>query len=182
MGIPIILDPVGAGATPYRRQTCLDLIHHLKISVIKGNAGEIGAIAGLEGVEMRGVESVGSLANPGEVARSLAKRIGSCVAMSGEVDYISDGTSTVEVRNGNEWLGTLTGTGCSTTTLIACFAAVEPDPLVASVGGLVAMGLAAELAAKTGISGPGSFKVALHDAIFNLNADTLKEAAKVKIF
>ncbi|TPX65814.1 hypothetical protein SpCBS45565_g04855 [Spizellomyces sp. 'palustris'] len=181
VSVPIIMDPVGAGATPYRKKACMDLIHALDIHIIKGNAGEVGAIAGLEGVEMRGVESIGKLSNPGEVAKSLARKVGTCVTISGPVDYVSDGKDTVLVKNGNEWLGTMTGTGCSTTTLVACFAAVEGDPLVAAVGGLICMGLAAELAAKEEISGPGSFKVALHDAIFNLDEETIRQGAQIEI-
>ncbi|KAI9014696.1 TMP-TENI-domain-containing protein [Gaertneriomyces semiglobifer] len=182
VSIPVVLDPVGAGATPFRKSTCVSLIQDLQISIIKGNAGEIAAIAGLEGVKMRGVESVGDLNNPAEVTQSLAAKVKSCIAMSGPIDYISDGKRTVCIRNGNEWLGKLTGTGCSTTSLIACFAAVEEDPLIAAIGGLVCMGLAAEHAAACHtVNGPGTFKVALHDALYNLTAEKIRFGARLAV-
>ncbi|KAI8823468.1 Hydroxyethylthiazole kinase family-domain-containing protein [Fimicolochytrium jonesii] len=183
LNVPVILDPVGAGATPFRKQTCLDLIEKVKMTVVKGNAGEIGAIAGLEGIEMRGVESVGFVSEPEKLVSQLASRLqGTCVAMSGPVDNISDGTKVVKVFNGNEWLGTLTGTGCSTSTLVACFAGVKATPLVSAVGGLVCMGLAAQNAVKSGkVDGPGSFKVSLHDALSKLDEDAIRAGALVQV-
>ncbi|TPX61310.1 hypothetical protein PhCBS80983_g01159 [Powellomyces hirtus] len=181
VAIPIVLDPVGAGFTPFRKKTCMELIHELDITIIKGNAGEIGAIAGMEGLEMRGVESVGTMEDPEQAVRALAHDLKLCVAMSGAVDVISDGTRTVSIKNGNEWLGTLTGTGCSTTAMIACFAGVVKDPLVAAVGGLLCMGIAAEVAVKQNANGPGSFKVALHDSIFRLTDEVIREKARLTV-
>ncbi|KAI9203859.1 Hydroxyethylthiazole kinase family-domain-containing protein [Polychytrium aggregatum] len=181
-GIPIVLDPVGAGATSYRTETTLKLLTENKIDIVKGNAGEVGIIAGCGGVEMRGVESVGTLSQPEFVVESLAKRFSNVFAISGKTDYISNGAQTVAASNGNEWLGTLTGTGCSTTTLVASFAAVEKDHVVATVAGIVAMGVAAELAVESGrVAGPASFKAALYDALYHLNADAIRLRARVEI-
>ncbi|KAJ3035238.1 hypothetical protein HDV00_004146 [Rhizophlyctis rosea] len=192
LNTPVILDPVGAGATPHRTNTCIDLLKAHPIRILKGNAGEIGAIAGTEGVQTRGVESVGTLSNGALVAKNLSIQLGQqhpgkplCVAISGVVDYISDGTRIVECANGNEWLGTLTGTGCTTAALTGCFAAVEEDPVVAAVGGVMAMGVAAEIAVEKlvkesgRVEGPGSFKRALYDALFRLDAEALRSRAKV---
>ncbi|KAJ3288872.1 hypothetical protein HK104_007904 [Borealophlyctis nickersoniae] len=193
--VPIILDPVGAGATAFRKYTCVDLLHSHPIRILKGNAGEIAAIAGTESVvAMRGVESVGTLSDPGNVVKSLSSHLAEhhkkqmCVAISGAVDYVSDGMRVVECHNGNEWLGTLTGTGCTTSALAGCFAAVEEDPVVAAVGGIVCLGIAAEIACrkrrKDGskiVDGPASFKVALYDALYALDADQVKRYANVVV-
>ncbi|KAJ3149038.1 hypothetical protein HDU89_004040 [Geranomyces variabilis] len=180
--IPVILDPVGAGATKFRTDTCGELLRMQAVTVLKGNAGEIAALGGIEGLQMRGVESVGSLEDPSRAISTLAKSLQTCVAMSGPIDTISDGVRTVSVTNGNEWLGSMTGTGCSTTAMVACFAAVEKDPLVAAVGGLLCMGIAAEVAVKSGrVNGPGSFKVALHDAISQLTSEQIRQRARITI-
>jgi hydroxyethylthiazole kinase len=186
--VPIVLDPVGVGATPYRMKTTMDLLNKHKIAILKGNAGEIGSIMGAEGVQSRGVDSEGDLKNPENVARELAKRLGVCVAITGPVDYISDGKTVVRCHCGNDYLGKITGTGCNTTVLVGSFAGVESDPLVAAVGGILVMGIAAELAvmAKTRdgspkVTGPMSFKTALFDAIYHVDAATLKRHAKVEV-
>ncbi|KAJ3022209.1 hypothetical protein HKX48_006731 [Thoreauomyces humboldtii] len=182
LAIPVILDPVGAGATAFRKQTSVQLLDQIKFAVIKGNAGEIAALAGLEGVAMRGVDSAADLSDPAQTARSLATKLKTCVAISGIVDTVSDGTRTVSIHNGNDWLGTMTGTGCTASSLIACFAGVQKDPMVAAVGGLLCVGIAAEMAMKEkSVRGPGSFKVALHDAIYNLDAETLRSRARINM-
>ncbi|TPX32279.1 hypothetical protein SmJEL517_g04578 [Synchytrium microbalum] len=182
MSIPIVLDPVGAGATPFRTKTCLDLITTHRLSIIKGNAGEIAAITGdIPGLQVRGVESVGTLANPGLVAKILSKRSGAVIAISGAVDTISDGTRVVQVRNGSHWMGTFTGSGCSATAVTACFAAVEPDRVVAAVSALVAYGIAGELADTKGVAGPQSFRMSFLDAIYNLTVDKVLRNAKIEL-
>ncbi|KAJ3055339.1 hypothetical protein HK097_010839 [Rhizophlyctis rosea] len=191
---PIILDPVGAGATQIRTETAISLLRTHHISILKGNAGEISAIAGTEGVQTRGVDSIGTLANPSDVAKTLSTTLSAqhsgkitTVAISGEVDYVSDGTRVVECGNGNEWLGTLTGTGCTTAALTGCFAAVEGDQVVAAVGGIVALGVAAEIAVERlvrehgRVEGPASFKRALYDALYRLDADAIRGRAKITL-
>ncbi|KAJ3213788.1 hypothetical protein HDU67_002445 [Dinochytrium kinnereticum] len=183
---PIIVDPVGAGATKYRMSTTLDLLTKHKVTIVKGNAGEIGSIFGSDAVKSRGVDSEGDLSNATVVAKELATRLGTTVAISGKTDYISDGKTTVTCDNGNEWLGRITGTGCCTTALVGCFAAVESDPVVAAVGGILVMGIAAQKAV-AGISGglrvdgPASFKTALFDAIYNLEANDIIRMARINV-
>ncbi|KAJ3157391.1 hypothetical protein HDU86_003282 [Geranomyces michiganensis] len=179
---PVVLDPVGAGATKFRTDTCKEILQTQSVTVLKGNAGEIAALGGIQGLKMRGVESVGELEDASNAICTLARNLATCVAMSGPVDTVSDGVRTVSVANGNEWLGSMTGTGCSTSAMIACFAAVEKDPLVAAVGGLLCMTIAAEVAVQsTPVEGPGSFKVALHDAISRLTGEQLRERARITI-
>lgn len=176
LGIPIVLDPVGAGATSLRTESNLRLLEELDIAVLRGNPGEIGALAGIGG-KVKGVESVGELRDPLEVARSMAVRFKTTVAITGKRDIISDGERAVAVDNGHIMLKTITGTGCMATTAIAAFAAVERDRLLAATAGLVCFGLAAELAVAKA-EGPGSFKVALFDSLYNLSADQVLAGAK----
>lgn len=177
LGIPIVLDPVGAGATPLRTESNLRLLKELKIAIVRGNSGEIGALTGLGGV-VKGVESVVEVEDPIAVAKALAKKYRLTVAITGARDIISDGERVMAVDNGHPMLKTITGTGCMATTMIAAFAAVEDDYLLAATGGLVSFGLAAEIAASQA-QGPGSFKVALFDALYNLSAKQVVAGAKV---
>jgi hydroxyethylthiazole kinase len=175
-GVPIVLDPVGAGATQYRTTTARRLLDELEIAVVRGNAAEVATLAG-EQAEIRGVESVGAEAGP-ELAEAAAQALGCVAAVTGAVDHVSDGRHHHSIANGHELLGTVTGTGCMATAMTGCFLAVQPDPLQAAAEALVAFGVAAEDAAE-GAQGPGSFHVALYDALAALDPDTLDARAKV---
>ncbi|MCZ7569189.1 MAG: hydroxyethylthiazole kinase [Ardenticatenaceae bacterium] len=175
--IPIVLDPVGAGASRLRTQTAVRLLDELKIAVVRGNTGEIGALSGTGGV-VKGVESMEGVRDPAAVTMGFARGRDIVVAMSGKRDFVSDGWRLLGVDNGHVWLTTLTGTGCMATTVIAAFAAVERDPLVAAAGGLACFGLTAELAAKKA-AGPASFKVALFDQLYNLTPEQLASGARI---
>lgn len=177
LGIPVVLDPVGAGATTLRTESNRRLLEELKIAVVRGNSGEIGALTGMGGV-VKGVETVVEVDDPIGVAKALARRYGTTVAITGPRDIVTDGTRVFGVDNGHPMLKTITGTGCSATTMIAAFVAVERDYTLAAVAALACFGLAAERAAAVA-HGPGSFKVALHDAIYNLSADQIRAGAKV---
>ncbi len=177
LGIPIVLDPVGAGATALRRYSNLRLLDELRIAVVRGNAGEIGILSGAGGL-VRGVESAGGVDDPAAAAFSLARERGTVVAVTGRRDFVSDGRRILGVDNGHEWLQANTGTGCMATTVIAAFAAVERDYLVAAAGGLACFGLAAELAAREA-RGPASFKVALFDQLYNLTSEQLAAGARI---
>jgi hydroxyethylthiazole kinase len=176
-GAPVVLDPVGAGATSYRTETARLLLGELDVAVVRGNAAEIATLAGQE-AEIRGVEAVGSGGRPG-LAREAASAIGCVIAVTGPVDHVSDGERADSVANGHELLGTVTGTGCMATAITGCFLAVRPDdPLEAASEALVAFGVAGEDAAKQA-KGPGSFHVALYDALYGLDPATLDSRAKV---
>ena len=185
-GIPIVLDPVGAGATRLRTRTALALLDELQIAVLRGNLGEIAALAGQEGM-VRGVESVAAGADPQALAGELARRWRTVVAITGARDVVSDGGRTLGVDNGHPWLATVTGTGCMSTTAVAAFVAVEPDHLLAAAAALACYGLAAERAAVTdahrsaapGAFGPGSFKVALLDRLYHLSPQDLAAGARI---
>lgn len=175
--IPIVLDPVGAGATSFRTETIRRLLRELKIALVRGNAGEIGVLAGVGG-KVKGVESVGGPEDVAGMAGQAARAWGSVVAVTGKRDIVADGEQVLAVDNGHHWLTTLTGTGCMATTAVAAFAAVEKDALIAAAGALAAFGLAAELAAAQA-AGPASFKAALFDQLYHLTPDQLAAGARI---
>jgi hydroxyethylthiazole kinase len=175
--IPIVLDPVGAGATPFRTQQNLAFLNDFHLSIVRGNLGEIATLCGIK-AEVRGVEAMGAEAAAQDVAHQAAQRFGCTVAISGATDYVSDGHRLVAVDNGHIWLTTLTGTGCAVTALVGACAAVSPDSVAAAVTGLTSMGVAAEQAAEKAL-GPGSFKVALQDALYHLQPQDLITQAKI---
>ena len=177
-GIPIVLDPVGAGATRYRTETVCRLMDQCDISIIKGNAGEIGVLAGTGGI-VRGVDSGGLTGDPIVITRELARSSGSIVITSGETDIVSDGKSTYLVANGHELMGKISGTGCMATSIVAAFAAVSQDLIVGSVAALAAFGIAGECAARRSYA-PSSFKVALFDETASLTPQVLGERSKVR--
>jgi hydroxyethylthiazole kinase len=177
--IPIVLDPVGAGATRYRTDTAKRLLDELRIPVVRGNAGEVATLVGVE-AEVRGVESMGSAANAGELAREAARVLGIVAAVTGPVDHVSDGDRVIGVANGHELLAAVSGTGCMATAITGCFLAGKPDaPLEAAAEALVAFGVAAEDAAKDA-RGPGTFHAGLYDALAGLDPDTLDSRAKLR--
>jgi hydroxyethylthiazole kinase len=178
-GIPVVLDPVGAGATRYRTDTAKRLLDEVDIAVVRGNAAEIATLAGRE-AEIRGVESIGASDSGADLARAAAQKLGLAAAVTGPTDHVSDGERVIAVANGHELLGTVTGTGCMATAVTGCFLAARPDaPLEAAAEALVAFGVAGEDAA-TAATGPGSFHVALYDALYALDPESLDRRANVE--
>lgn len=178
LSIPVILDPVGCGATSYRTQTTLRLLEEVRVTVLKGNAGEIGTIAGLE-AEVRGVESGNVTGDLVQAGQKLAARLGAVVVVTGATDLILSPSGAATVSNGHPFLGRITGTGCMAATAVAAFSAVAEDPFAASVSALACFGVAAELAAYSNPSGPLSFKTAFLDAIAALQPDQVTNLAKI---
>lgn len=178
--IPVILDPVGAGATNLRTESALRLQEKIKINIVRGNFAEISILAGLKG-NIKGVESVGTEKNSVEIACSLARKYNQVAIITGKQDVVTDGKTVIEIDNGSPMLGTITATGCMVTSLIATFAAIDEDYLLAPTGALVCFGLAGERAAVKA-QGPGSFKVNLFDEIYNLNEKIIGEGLKVNIY
>jgi hydroxyethylthiazole kinase len=176
--IPVILDPVGAGATRLRTGSARRLLDELEISILKGNAGEIGVLAGAGGV-VKGVDSEGLKGDPVQIAREFARAEGLTVVISGEVDIVTDGKRTLLVENGDPLMGLICGTGCMASSVVGTFAAVCEDPVMASAGALAAFGIAGEKAARR-CGKPGCFKVALFDELAALGLLELEEYARVK--
>jgi hydroxyethylthiazole kinase len=175
---PIVLDPVGAGATSYRTETAARLLDELDVAVVRGNAAEIATLAGRE-AEIRGVESIGTGESPAALAREAARELGTVAAVTGPVDHVSDGERVIAVANGHELLGTVSGTGCMATAVTGAFLAAKPDnPVEAAAEALVAFGVAGENAAGEA-KGPGTFHAGLYDALYNLDPATLDGRARV---
>ncbi len=177
LGVPIVYDPVGVGATRLRNETGRRFLENLKIGVVRGNSGEVGALAGAGGV-VKGVESVQGVSDPLQVARELAQRCDTTVAITGKRDIISDGKRALGVDNGHVLLTTITGTGCMSTTAVAVFNAVESDRLLATAAALACYGLAAQIAARRA-KAPGSFRAALLDALYLLTPAQIKAGVRI---
>jgi hydroxyethylthiazole kinase len=179
LGIPVVMDPVGAGATKYRTEVASRLMQELQIAIVKGNAGEIGTIAGTGGV-VRGVDSEGMKGDPVQVCRSLADAAGVTVVMSGPSDIVTDGRRTVMVDNGHELMGKISGTGCMASSLVGAFAAMSEDFVLSSTAALASFGIAGERAANR-TSGPYAFKVALLDEVAFLSPEVVAKEARVRL-
>ena len=165
-GIPIILDPVGAGATKYRTKTAEDLIKELKIDVIKGNSGEIATLCGMDG-KVRGVDSDSVFG--ADAALKLSLMTNSIVAMTGKVDYVSDGKDTYKLENGTANLDCISGSGCMLSSVTGCYVGANGANIDAVISAVSAFNIAAELI--TGSEGPGTFKARLFDSLYNLSGN-----------
>ncbi len=168
-GIPIVLDPVGAGATAYRTSVSEELIS-LGPSVIKGNAGEIGFLAGTGG-DVKGVDSHGST-DIEEAVRILAQRAGCIVAATGEIDYVSDGTTVLRLSNGCDLQSRVSGTGCMLSSVVGAYVGACGASIDSVASAITVFNIAAEVASED-CNGPGTFKPALMDALASLDADTV---------
>jgi hydroxyethylthiazole kinase len=176
--VPVVLDPVGAGATRLRTETALRILDAVDVTVLRGNPGEVATLVGVE-AEVRGVESIGTGEGAAALAAEAARRFGCVASVTGAVDHVSDGERTLAVANGHELLAAVTGTGCMSSALTGCFLAGKPgEPLAAAAEALAAFGVAAEDAA-AGARGPGSFHVALYDALAALDPETLDGRARI---
>lgn len=180
---PWLLDPVGAGATPYRTDVAARLAA-LRPTVVRGNASEILALAGAvlgRGVEgrTRGVDSVHTADEALDAARALATHLARVVAVTGTVDYATDGTRTLAVRNGHPLMTRVTALGCALSGVTAAFLAVEPDALAAAACALGVFGLAGEIAARES-PGPGTLRWRIMDALHRLDGAALREVKIVE--
>lgn len=173
---PFVLDPVGAGATPYRTGISEELIS-LGPSVIKGNAGEIGVLSG-KGGDVKGVDSHGA-EDAASAAESLAEREGCIVVSTGEIDYVSDGRTTLRLSNGTDLLSKVSGTGCMLSSVVGCYVGACGATLGSAAAAVTAFNVAAEIASSR-CSGPGTFKPALMDALCSLTADDINASARIE--
>ncbi|MDP4143355.1 MAG: hydroxyethylthiazole kinase [Bacillota bacterium] len=180
LGIPVILDPVGVGATDLRTKTADRLLKEVKMSVIRGNMSEIKILSGLN-VEIKGVDSAADDTDGREIAVGLSKRLNCAVAITGAVDIIAEGDKVCLISNGDKILSKVTGTGCMSTSLIGTYAGASKDYFTAAVAGVMTMGLAGELAFKSLESedGIGTFKVRLFDEIYKMNEEKLISGGKL---
>lgn len=167
-GVPVILDPVGAGATAYRTRTARAILDEVKVAVIRGNAAEIANVIGRDSA-IKGVDGIGGGEDKVELALAAAQALGTVVAITGKEDVVSDGTTTYVVHNGTPDLTLVTGTGCLLSAVVGAFAALERDTVKAAVAALVVYGVAAELAAEqAGGRGPGSFQMEFLNQLYQV--------------
>ncbi len=177
---PIVLDPVACGAIPRKMDVIKELLEAAKISVIKGNTGEIKFLAGYAG-KVRGVDSIDDGQGAVEACRALAGRYGTVVAATGETDIITDGERTCQVYNGTKMLTMITGAGCMVGALTAAAAGVSDDRFISSVAAIMVMGLAGEMAAESLERVlPGTFRIRLFDYIYNISEDDIMKRGKVE--
>jgi len=175
-GVPVVLDPVGAGATRLRTETAKRILDEIDVAVLRANPGEVAALVDLT-TEMRGVESIGAGANSPDLAHRTAQKFAVVASVTGPVDYVSDGERSAAISNGHPMLATITGTGCIASAITGCFLAVSGTYFDAAVEALIALGVAGEDAAR-GAKGPGSFHVNLYDALAALDPDTIDARAR----
>ena len=178
LGVPIILDPVGAGATKLRTETAKRILAETRVTLVRGNASEILALGGAA-AKTRGVDAADSVDAAAVRAGSLARELGVPVAITGPVDFITDGKRIVRVANGHPRMGGVTGTGCGATAIIGAFAGVDADPVSAAATALAYYGLAGEYAAD-GAAGPGSFAVRFLDALHSLTSEEVLHGCKIR--
>lgn len=169
--VPWVLDPVGAGATAYRRAAAADLSRRTP-AVIRGNASEILTLAETGQAGGKGVDADEAAPGALEAAQQLAYDTGAVVAVTGAVDYVCDGRRTAQVAAGDALMTRVTGLGCSASAVTAAFLAVAPDAFTAATAALSAFGVAGKVAAARA-RGPGSLQVELLDALYALDRAAL---------
>ena len=167
-GTPIVLDPVGVGATSQRTEAAMKIIEHCRPTIIRGNASEIMALVDAS-VKSKGVDSSASSDDALESAKRLAVDTGAVVVISGAIDYITNGTDVYTVEGGNPIMTSVTGMGCTSTAIVGAFAAVVEDPMVAATAAMAVMSLAGERAAEYS-RGNGSMQVNFLDELYNLRS------------
>ena len=170
-GTPIVLDPVGAGATSQRTNAAWEIINLCHPTIIRGNGSEIMALVDAN-VKSKGVDSSASSDDALSAAKKLAAETGAVVVISGETDYITNGTDVFTVEGGNPIMTSVTGMGCTATALVGAFAAVEADTMVAATAAMAVMSLAGERAA-VNARGNGSMQMHFLDELYNLTPETL---------
>lgn len=176
LGVPVVLDPVGCGATRFRTSTVQSLIAEVRPTVIRGNASEIRALVQAESLT-KGVDSLHSPEEILDEARQLARAVGCVVSVSGPVDLVVDGERIARVANGHPMMTRVTGMGCTASAITGAYAAVCGDPFDAAVSAMAVVGMAGEIAAEHA-AGPGSFQVGFLDALHGLGEAEISRRLK----
>lgn len=179
--VPVVFDPVGAGATPYRTETARRMMKEVGVNILRGNAAEVANVIG-EAWAIKGVDASGEAGDAGALAHRAAQALGCTVVVTGKDDFVSDGAVTYRISNGTPLLTKVTGTGCLLTSVIGAFAAVEYNPVEASVAALAYYGVAAEAAvAISGPDQPGTFQIELLNQMHRITPQEVDRSANVSI-
>ncbi|MBU2648886.1 hydroxyethylthiazole kinase [bacterium] len=177
LGTPIVLDPVGSGATTLRTSTARAIIEQTRTSVIRGNASEILSLSDA-GARTKGVDTLHSVDEAAETAKELARALNTTLAITGAVDLVTDGVRVVRVANGHPLMPVITGSGCAATAVVGAFLAVDKNPVTAAATALAFFGLAGEKAGARAAA-PGSFQVALLDALYTITPEELGQKCRL---
>jgi hydroxyethylthiazole kinase len=170
--IPIVFDPVGAGATTYRTHSCRKLLLKTAPDIIRGNSSEIMALLDC-GIKTKGVDSSYCGNQALTAADTLAKKFSCIVVVSGEVDLVTDGSRHIHIHNGHAMMTKVTGLGCTATALTGAFAAVNKNYLLAAASAMAVMGICGEIAIANS-AGPATLQVNIIDAFYNLNEEQIR--------
>ena len=177
LGVPVILDPVGAGATTLRTEVSNQIMTEVCPDIVRGNQAEVTTLAG--GIaDIQGVDSLESGEAPVELFRELAEAANAVICVTGPVDWVTDGSRVLRIENGDPMMSNVTGTGCSASAAVAVFNCSGLPQLEASAMGLAVFGACGEVAAKNS-QGPGSFQVAILDALHNAPSLDLGSSLKI---
>lgn len=177
IGVPIILDPVGAGATPYRTKTALHLLSITPVAIIRGNASEISALA-QDIVKTKGVDSSSESESALNAANELCRKYGSIVCITGKTDIVVSNDQTARIMNGHPMMQRVTGLGCTSSALCGAFLAVNASVFAAAVHAMVVMGIAGEMAAEQA-KGPGSLQLHFLDILYSLTEMDIQTRMKL---
>ncbi len=183
-GVPVVLDPVGAGATPYRNAAIGELLRSGAPSVVRGNGSEVMSVAGVAAAT-KGVDSAASSGEALDAARALARDLQAVVCISGADDHVVDaGGRWATLSNGHPWMTKVTGVGCSASALIGAFAAVQSDRWRATVSAMAVLGVVGELAAErtqAAGAGVGRLQIELLDGLQLLDEPGFKARLKLQV-
>ncbi|MFP5238287.1 MAG: hydroxyethylthiazole kinase [Acidobacteriota bacterium] len=163
-GVPVAFDPVACGATSFRRELAARLLKEVRMTAIRGNASEILFLAGMD-AQSKGVDSAHESVQAVDAARAVAQRYGCAVCVSGAVDVIADGERTHLLEGGHPMMTLVTGMGCTATSLVGAFLAVNADAFTATLHAMAVMGECGAKAA-AGAAGPGSLQVGFLDGLY----------------
>lgn len=177
-GVPVVIDPVGAGATPYRTKTIRELINAAIPTIIRGNASEILALTD-DSLQTKGVDSTAASNDALSAAEHISRQRHCAVCISGAVDYIVSGDRMIKIANGHPLMTKVTGLGCTASAICGAFAAVEKDALAAAAKAMAVMGIAGEMAVKKS-AGPGSLQMHFLDILYNLSEKDIQTHLKIE--
>jgi hydroxyethylthiazole kinase len=176
-GIPVVFDPVGSGATTFRTASARKILNSIPVRVIRGNASEILSLRQRDS-RTRGVDSIHTVDDAAEAGRALAGELDTTLAVTGNIDLVTDGSRVLRVSNGHPMMEYVTGTGCTATVTVAAFSAVDKDPVAAAATALAFYGLAGEIAAeKTPV--PGSYMIELINALYTITPERLRRGCRI---
>ena len=191
LGHPVVLDPVGAGASRLRTETAKGLMEHIKFTVIRGNISEIKALAlgtgGARGVDADVADQVTkeNLQQAVAFAKGFAAKTGAVIAITGAIDIVADAEKAYCIYNGHPMMSSVTGTGCQLSAVTAAYVTANPKtPLEATAAAVCLMGICGEkaFARLTEGDGSGTYRTYMMDAVFGLTGEELERLAKYDIF